>query len=73
MQSFTDAALKSWKTTVLGWIAAVAILLGAINAQFDSDPETKADWTVVMAALAGAAGLTAARDNDKTSESTGAK
>jgi len=73
MRTITDAALKSWKTTLLGWIAALVVLGSAVVAQFDNDPETKPDWTIAIAAIAGAAGLTAARDNDKKSEKVGAK
>lgn len=66
--------MKSWKTTVCGILAALAggITLVAIPI-LDNDPATVANWGAFGAALAAAVGLLFARDNDKSSESVGAK
>jgi hypothetical protein len=66
--------MKSWKTTVCGILAALAggITLVAIPI-LDNDPATVANWGAFGAALAAAFGLLFARDNDKSSESVGAK
>lgn len=64
---------KSWKTTLAGLGALLAVLGPAINAQFDGKPETVPQWDLVLsAAFACAVGLFA-RDNDKSSEQVGAK
>jgi hypothetical protein len=60
--------MKSWKTTVAGIAAAVAAIGTAVNAQFDNDPSTNAEWGLVIAAVSAAIGLFTARDNDKSSE-----
>lgn len=62
----------SWKTTLAGIAALVAAITTAIAAQFDSDPATTAEWGIVITAVFAALGLTAARDNDKSSEDVGA-
>lgn len=63
----------SWQTTVAGWAAFLAALGNAVNAQFDADPTTKPMWGLVVTALLIAVGLNQARDNNKRSESVGAK
>lgn len=64
---------KSWKTSAAG-IGAILVAIGsAITAMFDGDPSTVADWGAVVAAIIAGIGLIAARDNDKSSETVGAK
>jgi|SanBayMetagenome_1026888.scaffolds.fasta_scaffold00828_8 hypothetical protein len=63
----------SWKTTAAG-IGAVLIAVGsALNATFDADPATVADWGAVVAAVIAGVGLLFARDNNVSSEAAGAK
>ena len=65
--------MKSWRTTVLGIIAALVILLTQAQAVLDDDPGTGVDWTKVTEALAILGIGVAARDNKVTSEQAGAK
>lgn len=63
----------SWKTTAAG-IGAVLVAVGsALNASFDADPATVADWGAVVAAVIAGVGLLFARDNNVSSEAAGAK
>jgi len=64
--------MKSWKTTLAGIAAIVAALATAVSAQFDSNPATVPDWTLVIGMITAGVGLMFARDNDKTSEQVGA-
>lgn len=65
-------AKGSWKTTVAGIMALVIAVATAISLLVDGDPETMPDWNVVAEAAIGL-GLLFARDNNKSSESVGAK
>jgi len=65
--------VKSWKTTVMGICAILVAVAGAVKLLVDGDPATNPDWTAVCAAVAAGIGLITARDNNKTSESVGAK
>ena len=64
--------MKSWKTTLGGIAAIVAAVATAVSAQFDNDPATVPDWTLVIGMITAGVGLVLARDNDKTSEQVGA-
>ena len=68
--------MANWKTTSTA-LAAVGLSLGsALVAQFDSDPETVANWPIVWATcatLVNSIGLLFARDSDKTSRDSGAE
>ena len=64
--------MKSWKTTLAGIAAIVAAVATAVSAQFDNDPATVPDWTLVIGMVTAGVGLVLARDNDKTSEQVGA-
>jgi hypothetical protein len=64
---------KSWKTTAAGIAAAVAAWAMQLQALWDADPATVPDWGIPVAATIAAIGLIVARDNDKTSEASGAK
>ena len=73
MKTLQDAALKSWKTTAVGWLTFLGTLSACLIAVLDDNPETQAQWNLLFATFTGAVGLTLARDNDKSSEDTGAK
>lgn len=64
---------SSWKTTVAGIGAVLGLVGTALAAQFDNDPETVANWSVVIPAVIAAVGLIFARDNGVSSEQAGAK
>ena len=64
--------MKSWKTTLAGIASIVAAVATALSAQFDNDPNTVPNWTVVISLITAGVGLVLARDNDKTSEQVGA-
>ncbi len=64
--------MKSWKTTLAGIAAIIAAVGTAVSAQFDNDPATVPDWTMVIGMITAGVGLVLARDNDKTSEQVGA-
>ncbi|MCX7806094.1 MAG: hypothetical protein N3A38_13010 [Planctomycetota bacterium] len=66
--------MKSWKTTLCGILSVIAsgITLVALPL-LDADPATVPNWGAFVAALTAGVGLILARDNDKTSESVGAK
>jgi len=64
---------KSWKTSTVGIITALVLILNQIVAILDTDPETKFSLAQVIAAL-GALGIGwFARDNNKSSEDIGIK
>lgn len=60
--------MKSWKTTAAGWAGAIGAVLVAAAAAFDADPTTVPNWGVALALVMTALGLTAARDNNVSSE-----
>lgn len=64
--------MKSWRTTALGFITGLLILLPEVMAFIDGNPETVADWNMIPAALAAAGLGFTARDNKVTSEAAGA-
>ena len=64
---------KSWKTSVSG-LAAILVAVGAaLTALSDGKPETSVDFPSLFAACIAGVGLLFARDNNRTSESVGAK
>ena len=70
-------ALKSWKTTAVAIIGGLIIILTALSALLDGNPETTVNTGEVMTAIGTIFGVIGvgwfARDNDKSSESVGAK
>lgn len=65
--------MKSWKTTILGLLGAIALLIPQVIAVLDDDPATQFSLAAVIAALGiGGTGI-AARDNNQSSEQVGAK
>lgn len=65
--------MRSWRTTVLGVISILVALLEAVRDLVDLDTATNPDWNLVFLAIATGIGLIWARDNDKSSETVGAK
>ena len=65
-------SMANWKTTVLGIAMLIHGFLGMILIPLlDGDPETLVNWNVAIPELfAGLTGLLA-RDQDKSSQSTG--
>ena len=63
----------SWKTTLMGICSIGTAIFGVVLAIIDGDPTTTVNWEVTIAAITAGAGLIFARDNDKTSETVGAK
>lgn len=64
--------MNSVITTVMGILAALTAIGGALVLLADGDPATNPNWDVVAAAVIAGVGLIAARDNGKTSEAAGA-
>jgi len=64
---------SSWRTTILGLIAGLMLLLPQIGAVVDTDPDTNPDYQAIIAAISimGFGGL--ARDGSVSSEQTGIK
>jgi hypothetical protein len=65
--------MKSWKTTLSGIAGAIGLIATALAAQFDNDPNTVAQWSIVVPTLITSLGLLFARDANVTSEQQGAK
>lgn len=73
----------SRKTTIAGIMVAIGLILVAVAALLDGNPETVANWGGVIKAVQGAGWLSTglgatltgilARDNDKSSEDVGAR
>lgn len=64
--------MKSWKTTVVGILAGLSIILAQVSYLFDADPQTVFSVEAVFSAL-GIMGIGFfARDNNVTSEQAGA-
>lgn len=71
--SIPTAVTKSWKTTTLGIVTGLMILLPQLQAVLDTDPATNPSWEMILAGL-GAMGIgVAARDNGKSSQDVGVR
>tara|TARA_B100000686_G_scaffold179769_1_gene186729 strand:+ start:1216 stop:1446 length:231 start_codon:yes stop_codon:yes gene_type:complete len=73
LKTLKSGAIKSWQTTLLGWLVAIGIVCTQLAALLDDDPATKVDWSVLAAALGLGGVATLARDNDKSSRRAGAE
>ena len=60
--------LTSWKTTTLGVLIFVDAVVSNFIALLDANPDTVADWNVVVMAGTAMVALFVARDADKSSE-----
>lgn len=65
--------MKSWRTTILGVLAGLAILITQATALLDDDPDTVFNLDAALAALATMGIGVVARDNAVSSEKAGAK
>ena len=68
-----NAAAKSWRTTALGFIGGLMLLLPEIQAVLDTDPGTNPAYQAIIAALALMGLGINTRDHSVTSEKAGAK
>lgn len=68
MQSIIRSASVSWKTTLVGVLVFIEALATNLAAALDSNPDTVADWNVVVIAATAMIGLIAAKDGDKSTE-----
>lgn len=67
------ADIKSWKTTIVGFLVGIIICATQLIAALDTDPETVFEFSIFMAGL-GTMGIGVfARDGDKTSKDLGLK
>ena len=68
-----SAATKSWRTTIAGWAAGLAVLAHQLAVALDDDPTTSVSFELIAAGL-GMLGMGLfARDSGVTSEQAGAK
>ena len=68
------AGAKSWKTTVLGLVTGLIVVLGAVQAWVDGDPATVPDGNAAIQALVGIAIIVwgwVSRDADTSSKASG--
>lgn len=65
--------MKSYRTTLLGILGAVAIIIPQAIAHFDGNITTIPDYGLVIAAVFGALGFGVTRDNKVTSKDAGAE
>ena len=73
MKSVTDPALKSWRTTLIGFFSMVTLIWPQIQTLFDADTATNPDWNLVAGAVGVFIALAFARDNSVTSKTAGAE
>ena len=73
-EAIKKAATKSWKTTLIGILGAIAFLAPAAYAALDGNPETVALWPAALAGAGTALGIGVnSRDHSVTSEEAGIK
>ena len=60
--------ITNWQTTLAGVLGCIAVVSPHLAAAFDTDPNTIADWNIVIGALLAMFGLASARDANKSSE-----
>lgn len=68
LEKMLSNLVGSWKTTLAGLFALLAVLSQEGSALFDGDPETVANLEAVVLAVSVFFGLSFSRDNDKRSE-----
>ena len=67
-KQFGKDAVVSWKTTVGGIVAFIAILAPQMQTLLDNDAATNPDWNLIIAAASALMAALFARDADKSSE-----
>ena len=60
--------IRSWKTTLIGCLTGVAIIIPQLIAVLDSNPETVFELPLLLAGLAAIGIGTVAKDGDKSTE-----
>ena len=70
-ETVTRAQAKSWRTTMTAAIGVIILILGAISAIADGDPNTNPDWNALSGALVLGVGLFFARDHNVSSKAAG--
>ena len=68
-----EETMKSKETTIAGICAILMAIVAAVTLLVDGNANTNPDYTVTIAAISAGIGLLRARDNNKSSESVGAK
>ena len=58
-------SVKQWRTTAVGWLTGIGILITQVVAVIDSDPETTFSVEGILAGLAALGIGTLAKDGDK--------
>jgi len=67
-KQFGKDAVVSWKTTVGGIVAFIAILAPQMQTLLDNDAATNPDWNLIIAAASVLMAALFARDADKSTE-----
>jgi ABC-type enterobactin transport system permease subunit len=67
-KQFGKDAVVSWKTTVGGIVAFIAILAPQMQTLLDNDAATNPDWNLIIAAASALMAAIFARDADKSTE-----
>lgn len=65
--------MKSKETTIAGILAFISLASTQVGFLFDGISTTNPDWGLIIGALFTLIGFIRARDNNKNSESVGAK
>lgn len=73
MNALLRSATTSWKTTVGGVVAFLAVLTEQLNYLFDDNVATNPDWNLIIAAGAILWSFVFSRDSNVTSEKAEAK
>jgi len=68
VNQFGKDAVVSWKTTLGGIVAFIAILAPQLQTLLDSDAATNPDWNLIVAAASALMAALFARDADKSTE-----
>lgn len=68
MNGILKAATVSWKTTALGALVLVETMAVQLQAVLDNNPETVANWNMVVIAATAFVGLLLSKDADKSTE-----
>lgn len=64
---------KSKETTLAGLFTGIALIAGEVAKLFDNDPNTNMEISIIVAAVGMVVAFWRARDNNKSSETVGAK
>jgi len=65
--------MKSKETTIAGVLTGLALILGQLANLLDKDPATTLEYSIIAAAIGMIIVGWRSRDNNKSSESVGAK